>query len=212
MKKPLVIYIGGRPGAGKGTAVANFVQNSGYRVMVVETGHMIREYKNSNPKSQTDKDLLQMINENPRGKLQPDSVIFELITRKIGKEKEVLGYDVLIFDGVPRTEMQARWLERFLSRSGLTPNLVFELQLSREEAISRMETRATEAGEKARPEDKDVNLRILRQDEYDAEVGDTFKRFNGRCRIEMDGVKSKAEVARVFDDTVTAFMNFRDSF
>lgn len=213
MKKPLVIYMGGKPGSGKGTAVGNFVANSGYRVLVVETGQMIRDLLRSTLKTEIDKTLAERIKRTPQGKLVADDIIFELITRLFEREKKTItNYSVIIFDGVPRTEMQARWLDRFLQRFELKVNLVFELTLPREDALKRVETRAQEAGDKARDDDKNSETRNFRQDDYEREVGNTYRRYNGQCYIPIDSRPSKDEVALQIDNIITAFMTFADSF
>lgn len=203
MSTPIIVYIGGRPGAGKGTAVAKTTKKSGYRVLTIETGQMIRDFLKLTPKSEADKELIQEIKSTPAGKLVADDIIFELVTRLFEKEKKNLpNYDVVIFDGVPRTEMQARWLDRFLSRFNLKVNIVFELILDRAEAIRRVKLRAEKAGASARADDLDQDVIDLRQNDYESEVGETYMRYNGKCYIPIDARPSEDEVAMSIDNII----------
>lgn len=213
--KPFVILVGGRYGAGKGTMIANFVANSGYDVLVVETGGLIRTLLTKPEPTERDRELIELIKATPAGKLVADAIVFELVTMRL-HEQDISRYNVIIFDGFPRNTPQTNWLTRQLQKLGLVINLVIEITLgsnisqARKVATARIKLRAKEAGERARKDDLNEGVIKTRQDDYDREVGDTFKRFTGTNLISIDGLQPKEYVISMFDAIVTANMYNRD--
>ncbi len=105
-KKPLIILIGA-PGSGKGTQAAYI--SSKYKVVHISTGDMLRSeiQKKSSQGTQAKSYIDQ-------GKLVPDSLIIEMLQKRIDEPDCTEG---VLLDGFPRTITQAQALQAFTNRT-----------------------------------------------------------------------------------------------
>lgn len=125
------IIILGPPGAGKGTQSSmitdlfDFVQFS--------TGDILREAVDAKTSIGLKvKDIIA------KGDLVADELILEIISQKIANNKNEKG---IIFDGFPRTILQADELLKVLSSYEMKLDLVIELAVDENILLSRIETR-----------------------------------------------------------------------
>lgn len=114
----LVIF--GAPGSGKGTYSAQIIEEFGFDH--ISTGDVLRaEIKNGTELGKTAKQYID------QGQLIPDSLMIDILASVYDSKKGAKG---MIFDGFPRTIVQAEALKTMLSERGekiaCTLNLIVE--------------------------------------------------------------------------------------
>lgn len=125
------IILLGAPGAGKGTYAQRITKR--YSIPSIATGDMLREeVKNGTPLGKQAKDFME------KGVLVPDSLIFEMVKKRLGSEDCKSGF---LFDGFPRSYSQAVYLDKLFSERNLVLSSVINLDASRELIIKRLSGR-----------------------------------------------------------------------
>lgn len=100
------------------------------------------------------------------GELVTDEIVIGLIREKLEAGNGGGGF---IFDGFPRTLMQAVALEKLLEETGQTLDAAIELRVRDEALVSRILNRAAEAvaaGGEARADDNEESLRTRLMEYY----------------------------------------------
>jgi adenylate kinase len=129
----LVIF--GPPGAGKGTQSIKIAEK--YRLDHISTGDLLRnEIKNCTPLGLKVRSVIE------KGELVPDELLIDLLKDTMHKHNDMAGF---IFDGFPRTLVQAEELDRLLESEGQRINLTLALVVEEEELIKRILHRAVES-------------------------------------------------------------------
>jgi adenylate kinase len=127
------IILLGPPGAGKGTQAARLVEDRG--MVQLSTGDILRTAVKAGT------DVGRMADEIMKaGKLFPDELMAEILGEHldgIPLEKGV------IFDGYPRTAVQAELLDGLLARRGRTLDHVIELVVNEDALVDRITGRFT---------------------------------------------------------------------
>lgn len=161
----LNIVLFGPPGAGKGTQSEKLIEK--YNLKHLSTGDMLRAaIKNQTPLGLEAKKIID------KGFLVPDEVVIGLISKELDEHKDAKGF---IFDGFPRTTVQAEELDELLEEKGSQINLMMALEVEHEELIKRLLNRGLQS---ARPDDQNVEVienRIKVYDEYTKVVADYYK-------------------------------------
>jgi adenylate kinase len=121
----------GKQGSGKGTQAKILAEKFGFKIF--ETGGALRAIAKEN--SELGREVLAITT---RGDLVPNEVVMKIVSDFISKLEE--GFSV-IFDGIPRSEVQRISLEELLEKSGREFR-VLEVRLSNEEALARLSIRA----------------------------------------------------------------------
>lgn len=129
--KNIVIF--GAPGSGKGTYSAAIVQRYGYAH--ISTGDVLRE------EIKADTELGRIAERYiEQGQLLPDDLIIDMLAHEYDKLQGVGG---VIFDGFPRTIVQAQALKEMLAARGqeisVTLNLIVDEQVLMERLLKRAE-------------------------------------------------------------------------
>lgn len=125
MKSVIVLF--GKPGAGKGTLVGEFLKGNEERFEVLSVGNLLRKAR----KEQTElgKKAESYMDS---GKLVPDDIINEIVIEGIKtSEKSILT------DGFPRTVPQAE----AMLKAGIYPDKVIEVYVDDETVIQRAKDR-----------------------------------------------------------------------
>ena len=142
------IIIFGAPGSGKGTQSEKIIEK--YKLTHISTGDILRrEISSDTELGKLAKDYIN------RGALVPDDLIVEMLEKELiqigGNSKGV------IFDGFPRTVEQAASLKKMLEKRGERIALMLNLEVEREELISRLLKRGETSGR------SDDNLETIEQ-------------------------------------------------
>jgi adenylate kinase len=127
----MIIILLGPPGAGKGT-IAEEIKKK-IDIPVISTGDVLRNV------IQKGTDLGKKAQEYVHsGKLVPDSLIMEIIEKRIQQEEYQEGF---MFDGFPRTVQQGKALESLNEKLGKRIDQVFYFKASHEVIIERLSSR-----------------------------------------------------------------------
>ncbi|MVM29725.1 adenylate kinase [Spirosoma sp. HMF4905] len=151
----LVLF--GPPGAGKGTQSEKLIQK--YNLVHLSTGDLLR----SQIAAGTELGLRakQLMD---HGLLVPDEVVIGMIENKLRENQSATGF---IFDGFPRTVLQAEALDQLLSHYQAPIATMIALVVNDEELIRRLLKRGETSG---RPDDRDEATARRRVSVYNKET------------------------------------------
>eukprot|EP01029_Cantina_marsupialis_P030967 TRINITY_DN866_c0_g2_i1.p1 TRINITY_DN866_c0_g2~~TRINITY_DN866_c0_g2_i1.p1 ORF type:complete len:390 (+),score=57.62 TRINITY_DN866_c0_g2_i1:469-1638(+) len=160
----LNIALFGPPGAGKGTQSKMLIEK--YNLAYISTGDILRkEIAEGTELGLQAKDIIK------KGGLVPDEIIVQIIEERIKTNTEVKGF---LFDGFPRTTVQAYILEGLL----LKMNTKLDCMLSLEVPTEQLRNRLLERAEKEnRPDDTEevINVRLKEYETKTAPVANFYK-------------------------------------
>lgn len=208
------IILLGPPGAGKGTQSARLVENHGMKQL--STGDMLRAaVKAGTPVGLKAKAVMDA------GELVSDEIVSELIDAELTELDADTG---AIFDGYPRTEVQAGILDELLAKHGRTLDHVIELGVDEDALVERITGRfscahcgtlyhdtanppekegvcdtcgSTEF--KRRPDDNEETVRT-RMQEYRAKTAPILPGYEARGIVNrVDGMASIDDVTSAID-------------
>jgi adenylate kinase len=175
----LNIVIFGAPGSGKGTQSERLIEK--YGLHHISTGDILRQ----EIENQT---ALGMIADEyiSQGHLVPDQLVVDMLADILDKTSNKKGY---IFDGFPRTILQAQALDHLLRERETSVIAVFSLSVEDNELIRRLLKRGELAGRSDdTPETVEKRLVVYKEQteplkEYYKKMGKLFK-IKGRNSIE----------------------------
>ena len=161
------IIIFGPPGAGKGTQ-SKFIVNK-YNLYQLSTGELLRkEIKN---KTELGSQISSIINS---GELVSDKIVGNLIEKFISNG---IYRNKIIFDGYPRTIIQAKNLENLLKKYKQKIDIVLKLSVSLETVKKRILERQTQ--EKRADDSEEIAIKRYKTYEKSSEpVIDYYKQSN----------------------------------
>ena len=182
----LNIALFGPPGAGKGTQSKKLLEK--YNLTYISTGDMLRsEIAEGTDLGMKAKTIIE------KGGLVDDELIIQLIEKKI---KTNPGSRGILFDGFPRTTVQAYILEGLLLRFNSSLNCMISLDVPEDELVKRLLLRAKDSGR------SDDNMEVIkvRLQEYEQKtkpVADFYAKRNKFYSI--DGVGQIDEIFENID-------------
>ena len=138
----------GPPGAGKGTQAARIVEK--YNIPHISTGDIFR--KNISEGTKLGKKAKEYMD---RGELVPDSLVIEIATDRLTEDDCADGF---LLDGFPRTVEQAVALDAFLGGRGEKINHVLDIDVPKEELMTKIEIRTAPVPESLSMETPSVHL------------------------------------------------------
>lgn len=132
----LNVVIFGAPGSGKGTQSELIVEK--YELNHISTGDVLRaEIKNETALGQTAKSYID------KGQLIPDELMISILASVFDSFKDSKG---VIFDGFPRTIVQAESLKKMLAERNQEVSIMLDLDVPEEELMTRLIQRGKDSG------------------------------------------------------------------
>ena len=132
----LNIALFGPPGAGKGTQSEFLIKN--YNLYYISTGDLLR--KEIANKTRLGLDAQSII---ASGGLVPDEIIVQIMEKTITENPDANGF---LFDGFPRTYIQAYILEGLMIKLNTSLTCLISLTVPEKESISRLLKRGETSG------------------------------------------------------------------
>ena len=177
----------GKPGSGKGTQ-AEFVKGR-YDLIHISTGDLFR----NNISNNTDLGLLAK-SYMEKGDLVPDEVTIKMLEAEVNKHSNANGF---IFDGFPRTTVQAEILDQFLSTLKLSISMTIALEVDENLLIDRLINRGKDSG---RADDQDRSKIQNRFEEYNNKTSPLINYYKNQNKFfEVNGVGDVNEIStRIF--------------
>ena len=160
----LNIVLFGAPGCGKGTQAEKLVEK--YNVNHISTGAVIRGEINA--QTELGKSMEAYIS---RGELAPDQLVIDIVTDYIDRHRDANGN---IFDGFPRTTLQAEAFDKILAERDLKVDVMIFMEVPTEELVQRILLRGKSSGRAADANEEVIRNRIQIYNEQTAVVADYY--------------------------------------
>lgn len=182
----LNIALFGPPGAGKGTQSKKLLEK--YNLTYISTGDMLRsEIAEGSDLGLEAKAVIEM------GGLVSDELIVKIIEKKIKTDTNSRG---ILFDGFPRTTVQAYILEGLLLKLNGKLNCMVSLEAPDKELIDRLLLRAKTSGRS----DDTLDVITVRLQEYNDKTKPVADFYDKKSKyFPVNGV---GEIDEIFDDIV----------
>ena len=176
------IVLFGAPGCGKGTQAQRLKEH--YGIDHVSTGEVIRdEIRRGTELGQSMEAYIKA------GQLAPDEIVIGMIDHYVTGHMNAAG---CIFDGFPRTTVQAEEVDKILAGHGLKVDVMIDIHVPEEELVRRILLRGKDSGRADDASEDVIRNRIKVYREQTEVVGAYYARQNKY--FEVDGVGSMDEV------------------
>ncbi|MFL1011785.1 adenylate kinase [Flavisericum labens] len=176
----LVLF--GPPGAGKGTQ-AEFLKGK-YNLVHISTGDVFRfNIKNETALGMLAKSYID------KGELVPDQVTIDMLNAEVEKNTDAKGF---IFDGFPRTNAQAKALDKLMDSKDSQINAMIALEVEDEILVERLIGRGKTSG---RADDANESIIRNRIKEYYSKTAILKDYYSAQNKYHgVDGVGSIEEI------------------
>jgi adenylate kinase len=185
----LNIALFGPPGAGKGTQSEFLIKK--YKLYYISTGDILRkEIAQKTELGFQAKNIIEA------GGIAPDEIIVQIIEKTIKDNPDAKGF---LFDGFPRTYIQAYILEGLMIKLNTSLNSLISLDVDEEESVKRLLIRGETSGRK---DDNEIVIRN-RLKEYDDKTKPVLQFYKERgIYISVNGKQSIEKVSQDIDAIV----------
>ena len=179
----LVLF--GPPGAGKGTQSENLIRK--YHLVHLSTGDLLR----SQIAAGTELGLRakQLMDQ---GLLVPDEVVIGMIDNKLRENRSAPGF---IFDGFPRTVLQAEALDQLLSQYQTPVTTMIALVVDDEELIKRLRKRGETSGRADDQNEETARRRVSVYNQETTPVADYYSQ-QGKY-VAIDGIGKIDDIFKI---------------
>ena len=175
-----LVFIG-PPGAGKGTQCKRLVDL--LTIPHLSTGEMLRTVKRQ--ETALSRWVASYID---AGKLAPDHLVMRIVAQRLQCDDCQNG---ALFDGFPRTIIQAQLLDDYLAEQGIKLDMALELRVNEEELIQRLLKRAEIDGR------ADDNYETIRERlrVFNTQTAPLTEYYASQGKLErVDGMQSEEQV------------------
>ena len=180
----LNIVLFGAPGSGKGPQASLLKEK--YGIDHVSTGEVIRDQIARG--TQLGKEMESYTSQ---GKLAPDQIVIDMIANYVAEHRDAKG---CIFDGFPRTTVQAEEFDKILAKNGLKVDIMIDIRVPEEELVKRILLRGKDSG---RADDASEEVIRKRIEVYREQTAVVAKFYSAQGKYaEVNGV---GKVEEVFD-------------
>lgn len=187
----LNIALFGMPGAGKGTQSKLLMEK--HNLVYIATGDILRnEIAEGSDLGLRARAIIEA------GDLVPDEVIVQIIEKVISSNPDADGF---LFDGFPRTLVQAYILEGLLLKMHTSLTCLLSLEVPHDEATKRLLERAKTSGRADDTEDV-IKNRLREYEEKTAPVAEFYKEKG--IHVPIQGVGDIASINRQLEDAIDA--------
>ena len=183
------IALFGPPGAGKGTQSEKLMQR--YQLVHIAPGDLMREQISK--KTTLGRQVAQYINQ---GKLAPNALVIGIVAERLAASKDEGGF---LFDGFPRTTIQAQALEEKLASYNMQIDAVIFLEVPEQELVRRIKSRAQIAGRVDDQDEAKIATRMRVYHENTLPVAQYYARQNKLVKVSGVGA-----VDTIFERIVAA--------
>ena len=176
------IVLFGAPGCGKRTQAQRLKEH--YGIDHVSTGEVIRgEIRRGTELGRSMESYIA------QGKLAPDEIVIGMIANYVAEHLDAKG---CIFDGFPRTTVQAEEFDKILAKHGLKVDIMVDIHVPEEELVRRILLRGKESGRADDASEEVIRDRLKVYHDQTAVVSD-FYAAQGKY-ASVDGIGSIDEV------------------
>ena len=167
----------GPPGSGKGTQSEKLITK--YNLKHVSTGDLLRsEIARKSFLGMEAKKFMD------KGNLVPDEVVIGMINDALDNNPDVGGF---LFDGFPRTAVQAEALDKLLSEKDTCIDVMIALDVSEQELIHRLLKRGETSGRADDDNEQVIKARIMEYHKKTAAVADHYKKAHKVVLVKGEG-------------------------
>lgn len=174
----------GPPGSGKGTQSERLIAK--YHLKHLSTGDLLRS--EIARKTSLGLEAKQFMD---KGSLVPDYVVIGMINDALDNNPDVKGF---LFDGFPRTAIQAKELDKLLEQKNTCIDVMLALEVSEDELIKRLVKRGETSG---RSDDNNEQVIRARIEEYHKKTAAVADHYQQAHKVVM--VKGEGTVEEIFD-------------
>lgn len=183
------IALFGPPGAGKGTQSSFLIEK--YDLFYISTGDLLRKELAEETKLGLEaKSIIAA------GKLVSDEIIVQILEKTIKENAQANGF---LFDGFPRTNIQAYILEGLMIKLNTSLNCLISIEVPEDESVSRLLNRGLTSGRLDDNEDI-IRNRLKEYEEKTLPVLNFYKEKGNY--ISIDGNKSIDEVTAQIEEII----------
>ncbi|MEO6838130.1 MAG: adenylate kinase [Ginsengibacter sp.] len=167
----------GPPGSGKGTQSEKLIAK--YNLKHLSTGDLLRT--EISKKTSLGLEAKKFMD---KGNLVPDEVVIGMINYALDHNPGVQGF---LFDGFPRTAIQAAELDKLLVRKKTCIDVMLALHVSEEELVKRLVKRGETSGRSDDSNEQVIRARIIEYHKKTAAVADHYKQEHKVVLVEGEG-------------------------
>jgi adenylate kinase len=167
----------GPPGSGKGTQSEKLIAK--YHLKHLSTGDLLRtEIAGKTTLGLEAKQFMD------KGSLVPDHVVIGMINDALDNNTDAAGF---LFDGFPRTAVQAEELDKLLIGKNTCIDIMLALEVSEDELIKRLMKRGETSGRSDDTNEQVIRARIAEYHKKTASVADHYQKEKKVMMIKGEG-------------------------
>jgi adenylate kinase len=167
----------GPPGSGKGTQSEKLIAQ--YNLKHLSTGDLLRSEIARKTSLGIEAKILM-----DKGNLVPDQVVIGMINDALDNSHDVSGF---LFDGFPRTAVQAEELDRLLAKKDTCIDVMIALDVSEHELVHRLMKRGETSGRSDDDNEQVIRARILEYHKKTAAVADHYQKAHKVILVKGEG-------------------------